>query len=51
MAAKVKAKPDGYHSVTPYLIVRNATEMLDFYREHLASGGAGVVAVRQETLY
>ncbi|GAB3286279.1 VOC family protein [Parahaliea aestuarii] len=27
----VKPIPDGYHSVTPYLSVRNATEAIDFY--------------------
>ena len=25
--------PDGYHSVTPYLIVDDAAKALDFYRE------------------
>jgi PhnB protein len=28
----VKPKPDGYHSVTPYLIVKGAAEALDFYK-------------------
>jgi PhnB protein len=28
-----KAIPDGFHTATPYLIVRNAGEALDFYRE------------------
>jgi PhnB protein len=28
----VKRKPDGYHSVTAYLIVRGAVAALDFYR-------------------
>ncbi|HUF62464.1 MAG TPA: hypothetical protein VMN36_10355 [Verrucomicrobiales bacterium] len=27
-----KAIPDGYHSVTPYLIVDNGAAALDFYR-------------------
>ena len=27
----VKAIPDGYHSVTPYLIVRGAAQALEFY--------------------
>jgi PhnB protein len=31
--AKVKPIPDGYHSVTPYLIIRNASEALDFYKK------------------
>lgn len=28
----VKAKPDGYHTVTPHLIVRGGTKALEFYR-------------------
>ena len=27
----VKPIPDGYHSVTPYLTIRNASAALDFY--------------------
>lgn len=33
----VKAVPDGYHTVTPYLVVRGAGDCLDFIRE--AFGG------------
>ena len=29
--AKVKPIPDGYHSVTPYLIIRGASDAIDFY--------------------
>ena len=29
----VKPIPDGYHSVTPYLIVHDATKALDFYKK------------------
>lgn len=29
----VKAIPDGYHSVTPYLIVKGAAQALDFYKK------------------
>ena len=32
MPASVKPIPDGYHTVTPYLIIRNATAALDFYQ-------------------
>ncbi|HEY0506244.1 MAG TPA: VOC family protein [Lysobacter sp.] len=31
----VPAIPEGYHSVTPYLIVDNASKALDFYRDAL----------------
>jgi PhnB protein len=30
--SNVKAIPDGYHSVTPYLFVRGATSAIDFYK-------------------
>jgi PhnB protein len=29
----VSAIPDGYHSVTPYLMVRDAQRALAFYRD------------------
>lgn len=29
----VKAKPDGYHSVTPYLVVDNAAKAIEFYHK------------------
>ncbi|MEA2696571.1 MAG: PhnB protein [Myxococcales bacterium] len=32
MATKVKAIPDGYHSVTPYLSIKGAKEALEFYK-------------------
>ena len=28
----VKAKPDGYHSVTPYLITNDAAAAIEFYK-------------------
>jgi len=33
MAGKVKPIPDGYHSVTPYLIVRGGAEAIEFYKK------------------
>jgi PhnB protein len=32
MKNKVKAVPDGYHTVTPYLTVRGAASAIDFYK-------------------
>jgi PhnB protein len=29
----VKSIPDGYHSVTPYLVLSGATEAIDFYKQ------------------
>ncbi|MGZ6125633.1 MAG: VOC family protein [Myxococcales bacterium] len=31
--AKPKAIPDGYHSITPYLIVKGGAKALDFYKK------------------
>ena len=33
MAKKVKAIPDGYHTVTPNLTVRQAAKAIDFYKK------------------
>lgn len=33
----VRAVPAGYHTVTPYLIVRNGAQALDFYRRALGA--------------
>ena len=32
MPGKVKPIPEGFHSVTPYLVVRDAARALDFYK-------------------
>lgn len=32
MTTKVKPIPDGFHSVTPYLTVRNAGQAIEFYK-------------------
>ena len=33
MTKKVKAVPEGQHSVTPYLIVKDAAKAIDFYKK------------------
>ena len=33
MTTKAKPIPDGYHTVTPYLIIKNAGGALDFYKK------------------
>jgi PhnB protein len=32
MAAKVKAIPDGYHAITPYLSIEGAADAIEFYK-------------------
>ena len=32
MRTKVNPRPDGFHAVTPYLTVKNASEALEFYK-------------------
>ena len=41
MAKAVKAVPDGYHTVTPYLVVPGVARLMDFLRE--AFGAAEVM--------
>lgn len=31
--AKVKPIPDGYHSITPYLVVKGAAQAIDYYKK------------------
>jgi PhnB protein len=33
MAGKAKPIPEGYHSVTPYLIIKGAANAIDFYKK------------------
>ncbi len=33
MTAQTKKIPDGYHTVTPYLVITNAGKAIDFYKE------------------
>ncbi len=44
MASKPKAVPEGTHTVTPHLIVRNGTKALEFYQKAF---GAEVKAVHK----
>jgi len=32
MANKVKPVPDGYHNITPYLVIKGAAAAIDFYK-------------------
>jgi len=45
MATHVKAIPDGYHSVTPYLSIRGAAAAIEFYRK--AFGAREVMRIAQ----
>lgn len=33
MTAKVKPVPEGYHTVTPYLVIKGAAEAIEFYKK------------------
>ncbi len=37
----VKPIPDGYHSITPYLVVPGVAKLLDFLRQAFGAGHAG----------
>ncbi|MGC2694849.1 MAG: VOC family protein [Candidatus Angelobacter sp.] len=45
MANKVKPIPDGYHHVTPYLIIKGAAAAIDFYKK--AFGAVEVMRMPQ----
>ncbi|HEX3685324.1 MAG TPA: VOC family protein [Bryobacteraceae bacterium] len=40
MAGKVNSIPAGYHTVTPYLVVKGASDALDYYKQ--AFGATGI---------
>jgi uncharacterized glyoxalase superfamily protein PhnB len=42
MAEQVQAVPQGFHTLTPHLIVRNATEAIEFYKNALGAQVLGV---------
>lgn len=42
MAGNVKAVPEGMHTITPHLVVRNAVEAIDFYRKALGAEAKGI---------
>ncbi len=42
MAGKVKAVPDGMHTITPHLVVREATKAIDFYKRAFGAESKGV---------
>ena len=39
----VKAKPDGYHTVTPYLIVNGATQLVEFLKQAFGATERGIM--------
>ena len=39
----VKAKPDGYHTVTPYLIVNGATQLVEFMKQAFGATERGIM--------
>ena len=45
MTPKVKAIPDGYHSVTPYLTARNAANAIDFYQSAFGAQTRGLLTL------
>ena len=39
----VKAKPDGYHTVTPYLIVNGASKLVEFVKQAFGATERGIM--------
>ena len=42
MAKPVKAVPDGLHTVTPHLVVRDANRAIDFYQKAFGAEAVGI---------
>ncbi len=42
MAQKVKAIPDGFHTLTPYLVVRDAPKAIEFYKKAFGAEAQGI---------
>lgn len=42
MADKVQAIPEGFHTLTPHLIVRNAEQAIEFYRKAFGAEVMGI---------
>ena len=47
MTSPVRAIPEGYHTVTPYLVVKGAAGAIDFYKQ--AYGATEVMRLDQPT--
>lgn len=58
MSSKVRPVPEGYHTATPYLVVRGANRALDFYKKafgarekfRLSRGNGGGIAHAELTI-
>ena len=44
----VKAQPDGYHSMTPYLIVKDAASAIEFYQKVFGAKSCSAWPARTE---
>jgi uncharacterized glyoxalase superfamily protein PhnB len=42
MASQVKRVPDGFHTITPHLVVRDATAAIDFYKKAFGAVEMGI---------
>src|SRR5919201_932826 len=42
MTGKVKPIPDGFHTLTPYLVVRDAAKAIEFYRQAFGAELRGI---------
>ncbi len=49
-SARVGAIPEGYHTVTPYLVVRGAERAIEFYKKALARKNAAAWRVQADCL-
>ena len=45
MANKTKHIPEGYHSVTPYLAIKNAAKVIEFYKKAFGAKETGRISM------
>jgi PhnB protein len=45
MANKTKPVPDGYHSITPYLIIKDAAKAIEFYKKAFGAKEIGRISM------
>ena len=42
---KINSVPDGYHAITPYLVIRGAAQAIDYYKQ--AFGATEIMRFQQ----
>ena len=51
MMIKTKPIPEGYHSVTPYLAIKNAAKAIEFYKKAFGAKEIGRILMPELVLF